>query len=175
MHGFPVDGPDSRNGRPSGNLCFIGMLTFWLLLYENFRPEGVVQSFCELDFSLPLTEALGKESTNKYCLPFSGQCVCKWSHLKKTNQKWILTEISESFFPAQKLLGLGMWMLFFVCLQHHHCNQKHVFSEGNLWYVVTKQDFQVQISCEMSGLGRRDCLHVVAQARFQLLKVAKWS
>lgn len=116
--------------RPSGNLCFIGMLTFWLLLYENFRPEGVAQSFCELDFSLPLTEAPGKESTNKYCLPFSGQCACKWSHLKKTNQKWILTEISESFFPAQKLLGLGMWMLFFVCLQHHHCNQKMFFPRG---------------------------------------------
>lgn len=134
----------------------IGEVLFWLLatVLWGFQAEEVVQSFCELDFCLPLTEAVWRES----------------------KQKLQLGWMSGSFFPTQKLIALDMWMLLFVPLQHHHCNQKHMFfSRGNLWYAVTKQDVQVQISCEIAGLGRRDYLRVVTQAHSQLLKVVQLS
>lgn len=53
-----VDGPDGGSRGPSGNFCFIGMLTFWLVLSKNFRSEEVIWNFCTLDFCLSLTEAL---------------------------------------------------------------------------------------------------------------------
>lgn len=57
-HRGTVDGPDGGNRSPSGNFCFVRMLTFWLVLGENIRPGKVIWNFFALDFCMLPTDEL---------------------------------------------------------------------------------------------------------------------
>lgn len=147
---------------PSGSWVG-GLLTFWLLLCENFRPEEVAQSFWGLGyfFSLLQSGALWRE-TVKVCVSFRPQgnvhmslralMVLFKKIYKKLHKSW-LKYLEAS--PQCKSCWLWTWECFSYCLlQHHH--RIFFFSRGDLWYAVTKQDFQVQISWETAGLRRAD-------------------
>lgn len=93
---------------PSG-IWVVGLLTFWLLLCENHRPEEVAQSFWGLGyfFSLPQSGALWRE-TVKACISFRPRGSMHTSlcalmvPFKKIYKKttWILAEIPGSFSPV---------------------------------------------------------------------------